>query len=108
MMAYVIGVDLGTSAVTVLLVNQQGDVVQEVSKSYPLIQEKAGYSEQDPDEWVGQTIVSLADLLKTVPGKPDDIKGSSFSGQMLGLVLLDEQHEVLRNAILWNATRTPT
>src|SRR5690625_1788901 len=108
MMAYVIGVDLGTSAVKVLLVNQQGDVVQEVSKSYPLIQEKAGYSEQDPDEWVGQTVAALAELLKTFPGKPDEIEGLSFSGQMHGLVLLDEQHEVLRNAILWNDTRTTT
>lgn len=45
---YVIGVDLGTSAVKLLLVNQKGDVCQEVSKSYPLIQGKSGYSEQDP------------------------------------------------------------
>ena len=62
-MKYVIGIDLGTSAVKILLVNQNGDVVQEVSKAYPLIQEKSGYSEQNPQDWVDQTIAGLSDLL---------------------------------------------
>jgi xylulokinase len=64
-MKYVIGIDLGTSAVKVLLVNQHGDVVQELSKAYPLIQEKTGYSEQDPQAWVDQTVSGLSDLLRT-------------------------------------------
>ena len=85
-MKYVIGVDLGTSAVKILLVNQHGDVVQEVSKSYQLIQEKTGYSEQNPKDWVDQTISGLLDLLKNFVGNPEDIEGISFSGQMHGLV----------------------
>ncbi|WP_057914657.1 xylulokinase [Peribacillus muralis] len=105
-MKYVIGVDLGTSAVKLLLVNQQGDVIQELSKDYPLIQEKSGFSEQNPNDWVGQTIAGLSDLLKHFEGDPGDIEGLSFSGQMHGLVLLDENNEVVRNAILWNDTRT--
>ncbi|ASN04286.1 xylulokinase [Virgibacillus necropolis] len=105
-MKYVIGVDLGTSAVKILLVNQKGDVKQEVSKAYPLIQEKAGYSEQAPQAWVDQTIAGLSDLLKEFDGDSADIEGISFSGQMHGLVLLDENNKVLRNAILWNDTRT--
>ena len=105
-MKYVIGVDLGTSAVKILLVNQNGDVVQEVSKAYPLIHEKAGYSEQDPRLWVDQTVAGLSDLLKDFNGDIKDIEGISFSGQMHGLVLLDEENKVLRNAILWNDTRT--
>lgn len=105
-MKYVIGIDLGTSAVKILLVNQHGDVVQELSKAYPLIQEKTGYSEQDPQAWVDQTVSGLSDLLRDFKGKPEDIEGISFSGQMHGLVLLDENHDVLRNAILWNDTRT--
>ncbi|MFD1848579.1 xylulokinase [Oceanobacillus bengalensis] len=105
-MKYVIGVDLGTSAVKILLVNQHGEVTQEVSKSYPLIQEKVGYSEQDPNDWVEQTIAGLTELLAEFKGNPEDIEGLSFSGQMHGLVLLDENQEVLRNAILWNDTRT--
>jgi xylulokinase len=105
-MKYVIGVDLGTSAVKILLVNQSGEVVQEVSKSYSLIQEKTGYSEQDPQVWVDQTAAGLSDLLKNFTGNVADIEGISFSGQMHGLVLLDENNEVLRHAILWNDTRT--
>ncbi|RDW22170.1 xylulokinase [Oceanobacillus arenosus] len=105
-MKYVIGIDLGTSAVKLLLVNQNGEVVQEVSKPYPLIQEKTGYNEQNPQDWVEQTIAGLADLLREYDGNPVDIEGISFSGQMHGLVLLDENNQVLRNAILWNDTRT--
>lgn len=55
-MKYVIGIDLGTSAVKTILVNQNGKVCAETSKRYPLIQEKAGYSEQNPEDWVQQTI----------------------------------------------------
>lgn len=105
-MKYVIGVDLGTSSVKLLLVNQTGDIVNEVSKTYPLIQEKQGYNEQDPDEWVKQTIAGLAELLDTFDGDKEDIEGISFAGQMHGLVLLDEDLKVLRQAILWNDTRT--
>jgi len=105
-MKYVIGVDLGTSAVKILLVNQLGEVVHEVSKTYPLIQEKTGYSEQNPSDWVEQTIAGLSDLLHSFDGNSEDIEGISFSGQMHGLVLLDENNNVLRNAILWNDTRT--
>ncbi|WNF22731.1 xylulokinase [Mesobacillus jeotgali] len=105
-MKYVIGVDLGTSAVKILLVNQNGEVCKEVSKSYPLIIEKSGYSEQNPEEWVDKTTEGLAELLEEFDGDANEIEGISFSGQMHGLVLLDEKHQVLRNAILWNDTRT--
>ncbi|WP_117168786.1 xylulokinase [Paraliobacillus sediminis] len=105
-MKYVIGVDLGTSAVKVLLVDQDGNVTDEVSKSYPLIQEKAGYSEQDPEQWVIQTKAAIKELTANFTGDKKDIQGLSFSGQMHGLILLDKQQNVLRNAILWNDTRT--
>ncbi|WP_053218508.1 xylulokinase [Virgibacillus senegalensis] len=105
-MKYVIGVDLGTSAVKILLVDQQGNVAHEVSKSYPLIQEKTGYSEQEPEVWVDQTAAGLSDLLQETGISPEEVEGISFSGQMHGLVLLDEKNRVLRPAILWNDTRT--
>lgn len=105
-MKYVIGVDLGTSAVKILLVSQQGEVVQSISKPYPLFHEKTGYSEQDPEDWVKQTASGLRELLDGFDGNAEDIEGISFSGQMHGLVLLDENREVLRPAILWNDTRT--
>ncbi|WP_413377324.1 xylulokinase [Alkalihalobacillus sp. 1P02AB] len=105
-MKYVLGVDLGTSAVKVVLVNQAGEVVHEVSKEYPLKQIKAGYSEQNPNDWVEQTLAGLSELVAGFGGNAEDIEGLSFSGQMHGLVLLDENHEPLRDAILWNDTRT--
>ncbi|GGP07753.1 xylulokinase [Oceanobacillus neutriphilus] len=105
-MKYVIGVDLGTSAVKLLLVNQNGKVVEEVSKPCQLFQEKAGYSEQDPEDWVKQTIAGLTELLEAFNGDAQDIEGISFSGQMHGLVLLNKKGHVLRRAILWNDTRT--
>lgn len=105
-MKYVIGIDLGTSAVKVLLMNEIGDVCIETSKSYPLLQEQSGYSEQDPNEWVEKTKEALKELVEQFDGEIANIKGISFSGQMHGLVLLDEENKVLRNAILWNDTRT--
>lgn len=105
-MKYVIGIDLGTSAVKILLINQAGEVCQEVSKTYPLIQPQFGYNEQDPTEWVAKTTEGLAELVQGFSGDPKDIEGISFSGQMHGLVLLDKNNQVLRNAILWNDTRT--
>ncbi|GAA4710520.1 xylulokinase [Brevibacillus fulvus] len=105
-MRYVIGIDLGTSGVKLLLVNEAGEVCQEVSRSYPLLQEKDGHCEQDPELWVKKTTEALAELVSAFPGRVEEIEGLSFSGQMHGLVLLDEQQRVLRHAILWNDTRT--
>lgn len=105
-MKYVIGVDLGTSAVKVLLVDQKGSVVREISKSYPLIQEKSGYSEQETEDWVEKTTEAISELVADFQGQSTDIEGISFSGQMHGLVILNEDKKVLRNAILWNDTRT--
>ncbi|PKG25605.1 xylulokinase [Niallia nealsonii] len=105
-MKYVIGIDLGTSAVKILLINMAGEVSCEVSKAYPLIHEKSGYSEQNPEEWIEKTIEGISELLQEFNGDSRDIEGISFSGQMHGLVLLDKENNVLRNAILWNDTRT--
>lgn len=104
-MGYVIGVDLGTSAVKVLLVSQAGQVVDEVTKAYPLYHDQPGYSEQDPEDWVKQTKAALRELTDRV-NDPQAIQGLSFSGQMHGLVLLGADYRPLRRAILWNDTRT--
>ena len=104
-MEYVLGIDLGTSAVKVSAVDKTGKVVEQASADYPLIQEQAGYSEQRPNDWVRGVIECIKALIdKGI--NADDIKGISFSGQMHGLVLLDKNNKVLRPAILWNDTRT--
>ncbi|WP_050614276.1 xylulokinase [Bacillus testis] len=104
-MKHVIGVDIGTSAVKVVLMNQLGELCQEITKPYPLIQEKSGYSEQNPEDWFTQTTMAIKELVSGI-SESASIEGISFSGQMHGLVLLDEERQVLRNAILWNDTRT--
>lgn len=106
MMSYVIGVDLGTSAVKTVLVDRSGKVVAEHSESYPLSQPKPGYSEQRPEDWVEKTLLSLKRLMEETAIEPSQIEGLSFSGQMHGLVLVDGEGTVLRPAILWNDTRT--
>ncbi|SFJ88842.1 xylulokinase [Thermoflavimicrobium dichotomicum] len=105
-MPYVLGIDIGTSAVKAILVNEQGHVCQESSVSYPLSQPQFGYSEQDPEAWVQGTIKAVQNLLHDTKISPADIQGLSLSGQMHSLVLLDQNHRVLRPAILWNDTRT--
>ncbi|GGE49444.1 xylulose kinase [Pullulanibacillus camelliae] len=105
-MNYVIGIDLGTSAVKALLVDQKGHVAAEASEDFPLYHDQPGYSEQDPDDWVRQTKKAIRSLIQHSKVAPQAIKGLSFSGQMHGLVLLDKNMRPLRRAILWNDTRT--
>ncbi|MEK4271298.1 xylulokinase [Bacillus sp. FSL W8-0940] len=105
-MEYVIGADLGTSAVKAILVNQFGEICGEASRPFSIIEPHSGYSEQDPREWAEKTKEAVKELVENHRGEAGEIKGISFSGQMHGLVLLDGQGAVLRNAILWNDTRT--
>lgn len=105
-MKYVMGIDLGTSGVKAILVDENGKVCCETSKSYPLIQDKPGYCEQHPEDWVRQTIAAMKELIAEQSVHSMQLEGISFSGQMHGLVLLDESRQVLRPAILWNDTRT--
>ncbi|MCD9024507.1 xylulokinase [Cohnella silvisoli] len=105
-MKYVIGVDLGTSAVKTLLVRQDGTVQSEVTREYPLYHDKTGWSEQEPEDWVTGTTGALQELLSNSGVNRDSIEGISFSGQMHGLVLLDANNQPVRRAILWNDTRT--
>ncbi|WP_409342498.1 xylulokinase [Paenibacillus sp. MBLB4367] len=105
-MAYVIGIDLGTSAVKTLLVDRDGDVRAEASAEYPLFREHSGWSEQNPEDWVNGTAEALRRLLQASGIQGSEVEGISFSGQMHGLVLLDEEGVPVRRAILWNDTRT--
>lgn len=99
-----IGVDLGTSSVKLLLMDEQGDIKNIVTREYPLYFPHPGWSEQNPEDW----FTSLMDGLKElVDGSDkDSIDGISFSGQMHGMVILDENDTVIRPAILWNDGRT--
>ena len=98
-----IGVDLGTSAVKLLLMDESGKVLNIVSKEYPISFPKPGWSEQNPCDWWEQTVAGLIELTKDFDRSA--VAGISFGGQMHGLVVLDENDNVIRPAILWNDGR---
>lgn len=101
---YYIGIDLGTSAVKLLLMDGNGKVCNIVSKEYPIYFPQPGWSEQKPEDWYDQTMIGLKELIKDVD--KSQVAGISFGGQMHGLVILDENDEVIRPALLWNDGRT--
>lgn len=105
-MSYVIGVDLGTSAVKTLLMDRSGTIVAEATRSYPLFHDRPSWSEQRPEDWVTATIEAMKEVAAAEGVNAAAIEGISFSGQMHGLVLLNDKGEVVRPAILWNDTRT--
>ena len=101
---YYIGIDLGTSAVKLILINDSASILKTVSKEYPLLSPYDGWSEQKPEDWWNAVCAGMEELTAGIDKA--DIKGIGTGGQMHGLVMLGENDDVLRNAILWNDTRT--
>ena len=99
-----IGIDLGTSAVKLLLMDSEGKIVNIVSREYPLYFPHPGWSEQKPEDWYAQTMDGIKELIAGVD--KSQVAGISFGGQMHGLVILDKDDNVIRPAILWNDGRT--
>ena len=92
-----IGVDVGTTGVKAIAISPDGELLASASEEYPLSTPEPGWAEQDPEDWWRATQACLARLPKGEIG---------LSGQMHGLVVLDEHDAVLRPAILWNDQRT--
>ena len=106
---YYIGIDLGTSAVKLLLMDGGGKIVNIVSREYPLYFPHPGWSEQKPEDWYEQSVLGIRELLRDVDKShqlKSQVAGISFGGQMHGLVILDEDDNIIRPAILWNDGRT--
>mgnify|MGYP000852669417 CR=1 FL=1 len=101
---YYIGIDLGTSAIKLLLMEGNGKICNIVSKEYPLSFPNPGWSEQNPYDWYDQMIAGIKELVNGFD--TTKVAGISFGGQMHGLVILDENDNVIRPAILWNDGRT--
>ena len=101
---YYIGIDLGTSAVKLLLVDQNGTIAGSVTKEYPLSFPHPGWSEQNPIDWWNAVTAGVRELVRAVG--PEEVKAIGCGGQMHGLVALDEKDDVIRPAILWNDGRT--
>ena len=101
---YYIGVDLGTSAVKLLLMEGNGKICNIVSNEYPLSFTQPGWSEQKPEDWWDADVDGIKKLVDGFDAS--EVAGISFGGQMHGLVILDENDNVIRPAILWNDGRT--
>ena len=103
-MQYFIGIDLGTSAVKLLLVDGVGKICGTVSRDYPLFFPHPGWSEQNPEDWWAAVQDGLKELTRDID--VSQVAGVGCGGQMHGLVILDEDDRVIRPAILWNDGRT--
>ena len=99
-----IGVDLGTSAVKLLMMDSEGKIQKILSKEYPLYFPHPGWSEQKPEDWFEKSMEGIREL--TAECDKSQVAGISFGGQMHGLVALDKDDHVIRPAILWNDGRT--
>lgn len=102
---YVIGIDIGTSGCKTLIIDHQGRIAAKALGEYPLSTPHPGWSEQEPEHWWQAVETTLGMALEDFE-HPEAIKGIGLSGQMHGLVALDNEGEVLRPAILWNDQRT--
>lgn len=99
-----VGIDLGTSAVKLLLMDGEGKIQKIVSREYPLYFPHPGWSEQKPEDWYEQVMDGMKELI--AEADKSKVAGISFGGQMHGLVILDKEDQVIRPAILWNDGRT--
>ncbi|MHB1244459.1 MAG: FGGY family carbohydrate kinase, partial [Gaiellaceae bacterium] len=98
-MTALVGIDVGTSGVKALALSPAGEILARAERTYPLSTPRPGWAEQDPEAWWSAAQGALADLAV----EPTSI---GWSGQMHGLVVLDERGDAIRPAILWNDQRT--
>lgn len=105
-MKYSLGIDLGTSGTKTVLFDTLGNVIASDTIEYPLYQPKNGYAEQDPADWANAAVNTIKNVLQKSKIDSSDIVGIGISGQMHGLVMLDENNEVIRKSIIWCDQRT--
>ncbi|HSV74605.1 MAG TPA: xylulokinase [Chthonomonadales bacterium] len=105
-MAYLLGIDIGTSGTKTILIEHTGRVVARSTEAYPLYAPRPLWSEQAPADWWDATCGTVRQVLADSRVAPSEIAGIGLSGQMHGAVFLDERNDVLRRAILWNDQRT--
>ena len=105
-MAYIIGVDCGTSGTKTVLFDEIGTVIASHTIEYPMYQPKNGYAEQNPIHWADAMVNTIKAVMSKSGVDKNDVKGIGISGQMHGLVMLDGDDKVLRNSIIWCDQRT--
>ena len=105
-MSYFMGIDVSTTGVKALIIDQQGGVVGTANTEHPLSTPFPLWSEQNPEDWWQGAVKSIRQVLAQTGIAAQDVAAVGLTGQMHGLTLLDEKGQVLRPAILWNDQRT--
>lgn len=105
-MRYLLGLDIGTSGTKVALFDELGNTISTATYGYDLYQAQVGWAEQKPEEWWNACVNGIKDVIINSKVNSEDIKGIGLSGQMHGLVLLDENNQVIRDSIIWCDQRT--
>lgn len=105
-MRYLLGLDIGTSGTKTALFDENGNTIKTATYGYELFQPKVGWAEQNPEDWWKACVEGIKDVIKNSGVSCNDIKGIGLSGQMHGLVLVDENNQVIRNSIIWCDQRT--
>ncbi len=100
-MAFLLGVDIGTSGTKTVLFDEKGNTVASDLQEYPLYQPNIGWAEQEPEDWWKATYTSINNVILKSGIDVQAVKGIGLSGQMHGAVLLDKDGHVLRKAIIW-------
>ena len=100
-MKYLVGIDLGTSGLKTVIFDIDGKAVASATVEYPLYQPHNGWAEQDPADWWNACVTAVGMTLAQSKVAPENIAGIGFSGQMHGLVMLDENNDVIRNSLIW-------
>jgi xylulokinase len=101
-----LGIDVSTTGSKALLVNEKGVVVGSAANEHPISTPRPLWSEQDPRDWWIASAKSIHEALTQAGVTGESVKAVGLTGQMHGLVMMDEKGEVLRPAILWNDQRT--
>ena len=105
-MSAFLGIDIGTSGTKTVVIDPQGRLLGEAMQEYPCFTPRPLWSEQDPEHWWQATLATIQQAVSQAGIDPQQVKGIGLSGQMHGSVFLDQQHRVIRPAILWNDQRT--
>ena len=105
-MSFIVGIDVGTSGVKTLVISETGEIITQATAEYPLYHPKAGWAEQDPEDWWQGTLTTLKKVAQDLGPKAKEVKAIGLSGQMHGSVFLDKAGKVSRPAILWCDVRT--
>ncbi|WP_244886786.1 FGGY family carbohydrate kinase, partial [Domibacillus aminovorans] len=105
-MSYLMGIDLGTSSVKTVIMDENGSIKGTAQQSYEIIIEKSGYAEQDPNVWWKAVVLTIKHVLNKTGIHSKKIKGIGFSGQMHGLVMIDRNLLPIRPAIIWSDQRS--